>query len=126
MFEVTREIFFQSKAQTASLDVLIVLSIILICVVLALTAAVLAQFKNRDAGAWFFFTLIPLGILGPIILAWLPKLCEKCGYEIRRGSRTCLKCGAGKDPQLLCECKACGAEYGDNLSICPECDMPRS
>ncbi len=87
-----RELIYYSKIQITSLDVLIVLSIVLICTVLALTACLLARFKNRDAGMWFFFTLCLLNIFGPIVLAWLPDLCRNCGDPIRKGYKNCLRC----------------------------------
>lgn len=58
----------------------------------AIAACLIARFKNRDAGMWFFFSFFPLSIFGPLVLAWLPNLCEKCGYPIRKGYKACLKC----------------------------------
>lgn len=58
----------------------------------AIAAALIARFRNRDPGKWFFFSFFPLSILGPIILAWLPRVCPKCGESMLWGADRCYEC----------------------------------
>jgi RNA polymerase subunit RPABC4/transcription elongation factor Spt4 len=47
--------------------------------------------------------------------------CKTCGYEVKRGSTLCPRCGTTLVARGWIRCRSCGGKAQEHLSICPHC-----
>lgn len=116
-----------------------VVAIWLLC---ALAAGIVASSKGRSGIGWFLLSLLLFGILGLLIVGFMPSLkpqdgreaipdsrervaCPACRELIIRGAEVCRFCGAKQvapapaPPRLgRVTCKNCGRNYPGEQQTC--------